>query len=60
MQLPKSDETIYLMESKDGMMVRVPASKLAEWEKSQNSEQPDKLTPEQELLKQEVLRKLFG
>lgn len=51
-------ETYFMMTAKDGSLVRVPASKLEEWEKSQ--EQDDPLTPEEENMVQEILRKIYG
>ena len=51
-------EAYFLMTAKDGSLVRVPASQLSEWEKAQERDEP--LTPEEEQMKQEILRRIFG
>ena len=36
-QLPTAGQSSYLMETKDGMLVRVPADKVESWQKADHS-----------------------
>lgn len=51
-------ETYFIMTAKDGSLVRVKASELDAWQKAQEEDSP--LTPEEEQMKQEILRRIFG
>ena len=53
------EETTYLMESKDGMLVRVPESKLDAWMEAQEH-LDDPLTPEEQKLLDEMVRRVYG
>ena len=55
-------EQVYLMKAHNGMMVRVPESRLEAWEQEQEKLAKEgssaKLTPREEQLKQEILQML--
>ena len=51
-------ETSYLMEAKDGMLVRVPESKLEAWQQAQAEDRP--LTEQERLLKERIVSMLYG
>ena len=59
-QLPaeNTQEPVYLMEAEDGMLVRVPESKLEAWQQAQAEDRP--LTEQERLLKERVVSMLFG
>ena len=52
-------ETTYLMESRDGMLVRVPESRLDAWMEAQEH-LDDPLTPEEEALVEKMVRRVYG
>lgn len=52
-------ETVYLMEDKDGFLVRVPESKLASWEKAQ-WEQPRPLNKAEQQLVKKIVESVYG
>lgn len=57
-QKPKQEE-IYLMEDRDGFMVRVPASKLEEWKRAQ--QEPDRpLNQAEKQVVENILRRIYG
>ena len=61
--MPKS-ETVYSTETANGMVVRVPESKLEAWQAAQDEirSNPDvaKLTPQEEELKRKILDHIYG
>ena len=59
-QLPaeNTQEPVYLMEAEDGMLVRVPESKLETWQQSQSEDRP--LTEQERLLKERIVSMLYG
>lgn len=57
-QQPQQEE-IYLMEDKDGFMVRVPASKLEAWKKAQQ-DPPRPLNKAEQQLCDMIVRRIFG
>ena len=52
-------ETVYLMETSDGFLVRVPESKLEAWEKAQKEAEAP-LTPSEQRVKDKILSMLYG
>ena len=57
-QQPQQEE-IYLMEDRDGFMVRVPASKLESWKKAQQEPTRPLNKAEQQLCDM-IVRRIFG
>lgn len=58
-QGPK-EETVYLMEARNGMLVRVPESKLEAWQKAQASGERDRpLNSAEQQLKERILQDLY-
>lgn len=57
-QEPQQEE-IYLMEDRDGFMVRVPASKLESWKKAQQ-EPPRPLNKAEQQVRDMILQRIFG
>lgn len=57
-QEPQQEE-IYLMEDRDGFMVRVPASKLESWKKAQQEPRRPLNKAEQQLCDM-IVRRIFG
>lgn len=57
-QQPQQEE-IYLMEDRDGFMVRVPASKLESWQKAQQ-EPPRPLNKAEQQVQEMILQRIFG
>lgn len=57
-QQPQQEE-VYLMEDRDGFMVRVPASKLESWKKAQQ-EPPRPLNKAEQQVQEMILRRIFG
>ena len=55
----KMEETTYLMESRDGMLVSVPESRLDAWMEAQEHLE-DPLTPEEEALVEKMVRRVYG
>ena len=54
-------ETTYLMETEDGMMVRVPESKLESWQKAQSgSKTSPELTKAEQRLRDRIMQDIFG
>lgn len=54
-------ETTYLMETEDGMMVRVPESKLESWQAAQEAGVPDKpLSQAERRLIDSLVQRTFG
>lgn len=51
-------ERTYLLKDRNGMMVRVPESKLSEWSKQQEGEAKAPAEDEKERLRREVSQKL--
>ena len=58
-QQKNQQEETYLMEDKDGFMVRVPASKLESWKKAQQ-EPPRPLNKAEQQVVENVLRRIYG
>ena len=57
-QKPEQEE-IYLMEDRDGFMVRVPASKLESWKAAQ--QQPSRpLNKAEQQVRDVILQRIFG
>lgn len=56
-QEPQQEET-YLMENRDGFMVRVPASKLESWKKAQQ-EPPRPLNKAEQQVRDMILQRIF-
>lgn len=57
-QKPEQEE-IYLMEDRDGFMVRVPASKLESWKKAQ--QQPSRpLNKAEQQVRDLLVQRIFG
>ena len=57
-QQPQQEE-VYLMEDRDGFMVRVPASKLESWKKAQ--QEPDRpLNQAEKQVVENILRRIYG
>lgn len=54
------NDPIYLVESKNGMLIRVPQSKYDSWHKAQSNEESPHLTEEEQLLKQMILDDIYG
>lgn len=57
-QKPQQEE-VYLMEDRDGFMVRVPASKLESWKKAQQ-EPPRPLNKAEQQVRDMILQRIFG
>ena len=51
-------ERTYLLKDRNGMMVRVPESKLSEWSKQQEGEANAPAEDEKERIRQEIYQKL--
>ena len=59
MERDSRQEETYLMEARDGSLVRVPADKLEAWQRAQ--EEPDRpLSKSEELLIDRILRRLYN
>lgn len=57
-QKPEQEE-IYLMEDRDGFMVRVPASKLESWKKAQQ-QPPRPLNKAEQQVRDLLVQRIFG
>lgn len=57
-QQPQQEE-VYLMEDRDGFMVRVPASKLESWKKAQQ-EPRRHLNKAEQQVQEMILQRIFG
>ena len=56
-----AEEPVFLMESKDGMLVRVPESKLESWQAAQEAGVPDKpLSQAEQRLIDSLVQRTFG
>ena len=55
-----AQETTYLMEAANGMLVRVPESRLEAWEQTQRSGTENGLQQQKQLLKDRILADLYG
>lgn len=55
-QRPHTEET-YLIENDDGMLIKVPASRLEAWEKADHDAP---LTPAEKRLKEKILEEIYG
>ena len=53
------EETTYLMEAKDGTLVRVPESRLESWMDAQEH-LDDPLTPAEQELLEKMVRRVYG
>ena len=53
-------EPVYLMEARNGMLVRVPQSKLEDWKREQSSREAQQLTKEEQLLRDRILQDIYG
>ena len=53
-------EPVYLMEAKNGMLVRIPQSKLESWLAAQNSGATPGLTEAEQQLRDRILHDLYG
>ena len=51
-------ERTYLLKDRNGMLVRVPESKLSEWSKQQEGEAKAPAEDEKERIRQEIYQKL--
>ena len=58
-QQQNQQEETYLMEDKDGFIVRVPASKLEAWKKAQQ-EPPRPLNKAEQQVVENILRRIYG
>ena len=53
-------ETTYLMEAADGMLVRVPESKLEAWAEAQEKQKPEAtLSRSEQQLRDKIVQKIF-
>lgn len=57
-QQPQQEE-VYLMEDRDGFMVRVPAGKLESWKAAQQ-EPPRPLNKAEQQVQEMILQRIFG
>ena len=53
-------EPVFLMEAQNGMLVRVPQSKLESWQVAQNSAAASGLTAAEQRLRDRIMRDLYG
>ena len=53
-------ETVFLMEAQNGMLVRVPQSKLESWQAAQNSAATPTLTAAEQRLRDRIMQDLYG
>lgn len=56
---PQKQEEVYLMEDRDGFMVRVPASKLESWKAAQQ-EPRRPLNKAEQQVRDMILQRIFG
>lgn len=55
-----SSEEVYYMEARNGMTVRVPASKLDAWQAAQQKEGPVELTPQEQRFVEKMVERIYG
>ena len=55
-----SREPVFLMEAQNGMLVRVPQSKLESWQAAQNSGAAPGLTEVEQRLRDRIMQDLYG
>ena len=61
LSLPRPErEPVYLMEAANGMLVRVPESKLESWQAAQRSAGMRPLTEAEKQLRDRILQDLYG
>lgn len=53
-------EPVFLMEAPNGMLVRVPQSKLESWQAAQNSAAAPGLTAAEQRLRDRIMQDLYG
>ena len=53
-------EPVFLMEAQNGMLVRVPQSKLESWQAAQNSAAVPGLTAAERRLRDRIMQDLYG
>ena len=53
-------EPVFLMEAQNGMLVRVPQSKLESWQAAQNSATTPTLTAAEQRLRDRIMQDLYG
>ncbi len=56
---PQAAELVYMLEDGDGFLVRVPQSKLSEWEAAQ-SRPPAPLTKAERRLSEKIMERIYG
>lgn len=54
------EEPTFLMEAQNGMLVRVPQSKLESWQAAQNSAAAPGLTAAEQRLRDRIMQDLYG
>lgn len=54
------EEPVFLMETPNGMLVRVPQSKLESWQAAQNSAAAPGLTAAEQRLRDRIMQDLYG
>lgn len=54
------EEQVFLMEAQNGMLVRVPQSKLESWQAAQNSAATPGLTVAEQRLRDRIMQDLYG
>ena len=64
-EAPAQEETVYYLEAANGMLVRVPESRLEAWiaeqdRLRQNKAQTPELTESEKLLRDRILQEIFG
>ena len=59
-QAPQTAEPVYLMEAANGMLVRVPQSRLEAWQEEQKAANPENgLQQHREYIKSRILQDLY-
>ena len=54
------EEPVFLMEAQNGMLVRVPQSKLESWQATQSSAAAPGLTAAEQRLRDRIMQDLYG
>ena len=54
------EDTVYYMEAQNGMLVRVPQSKLESWQAAQSSAAAPTLTAAEQRLRDRIMQDLYG
>lgn len=57
--VPQGKEPVYMLEDKDGFLVRVPKSKLSDWEKAQSGPSAP-LTEAERRLSEKIMERIYG